>query len=976
VFRADTPLMNVKTLPPEANVAAPGDKGSGRRRPKQTKLSEEAKQMIVELKEDGKGKTGSRGYEVLDCIGKGKFSVVYKAEQNGKLYALKKVQIFEMMSIRAREKCLKEIRLIQSMSHPNIVKYIDSFIADNELIIVLAWAEGGDLKNLIRRVRKANKVFSERQIWNYAAQLAAGLKHMHEKRVMHRDLKPANIMLTRDNRINIGDLGLSRFFTSQTLEAFSKVGTPLYMSPEVLEGGGYGFSADVWSLGCILYELCMLKSPFKPEKGVNLYALFRKIKSGVYDPIPENERYSFNLRNMIHSLMQLNPADRLSVPEIFQIAVRNLKICTNLKRQKSKAKLLERQQSQPQQAQPSQPQSPPVSSDRTGDRDTRSESKAKSAAREVVHEGPSATSKTKSGTPADARPEESANTKGGVRPTAPVVPERPERPSAPSRTTRTDERSPEGSGVSRTPGSDKVVGGSKHSETLTAFKLPATSPPSPSPSPTPKPQPASQLQSRGGKTRSADHVHRRALMRAAAATDGGRAEGKSQPASAKRTLTPGRRVSMPPSSGAARGGFEGGTGFLLEPLSMMERIMDLLSMLDYETNFLQNHLHRRWNPDGNDGEHDANGHRSQSASIPENPDFARLDRTFFAIEDVGIHHRGCLMKAGSISQYKLRYMRGLVSWLVWMVRSANGEHAEKQWMDYTLRAEGDGEVVAEIKKLFGQLGIQASLEGLRKGYGPSVCMCLLELAEMACERSKITPPRGTKGTQPVYPTPVPPEEEGPDSDEEEPLIIFDRSDMHMGTGGVDLDSVIRNERMEEGVRKEFTKMWKREYESLKSAGRLRITRTIDNSEWSYRMNALERHASVLQEASSCRPGLESVGSRTKADLAKISKFESIIQTMHITDELKGLRSQNEKLIGEYDNHQQEVEVLTSHLADLDAKLEANKAMTTGENDRLQDTSNLDRVKEALAMLRREAKDMELRVRVLKLQLERRQLEQR
>lgn len=300
--------------------------------------------MIVELKEDGKHKTGASAYTIKECIGKGKFSVVYKAEQAGKQYALKKVQIFDMMSIRAREKCLKEIRLLQSMQHPNIVRYIDSFILQNELIIVLEWAEGGDLKNLIRRVRKANKIFSERQIWNYAAQMTAGLQHMHEKRVMHRDLKPANIMLTKDNRINIGDLGLSRFFTSQTFEAFSKVGTPLYMSPEVLQGDGYNFSADVWSLGCILYELCMLRSPFKPEKGVNLYALFRRIKTGKFAPIPEGGRYSAELRNLVYSLMQLDPEVRPSIDDILRVSLANLERANQRKRKRVQEQRKQKQQ--------------------------------------------------------------------------------------------------------------------------------------------------------------------------------------------------------------------------------------------------------------------------------------------------------------------------------------------------------------------------------------------------------------------------------------------------------------------------------------------------------------------------------------------------------------------------------------------------------------------------------------------------------
>lgn len=100
-------------------------------------------------------------------------------------------QIFDMMDARSREKCLKEIRLLQSLNHPNIVRYIDSYIDNNELIIVLEFAEGGDLKGLIKRVKQANRVFEEAMIWNYAEQITAGLHHMHAKRIMHRDLKPA-----------------------------------------------------------------------------------------------------------------------------------------------------------------------------------------------------------------------------------------------------------------------------------------------------------------------------------------------------------------------------------------------------------------------------------------------------------------------------------------------------------------------------------------------------------------------------------------------------------------------------------------------------------------------------------------------------------------------------------------------------------------------------------------------------------------
>lgn len=88
---------------------------------------------------------------------------------------------------------------------------------------------------------------------------------------MHRDLKPANIFIGGDGTLKVGDLGLGRIFSSETIEAYSKVGTPLYMSPEVfwfnkeelLHGEGYDMKSDIWSLGCIVYEMAEFKSPFK-----------------------------------------------------------------------------------------------------------------------------------------------------------------------------------------------------------------------------------------------------------------------------------------------------------------------------------------------------------------------------------------------------------------------------------------------------------------------------------------------------------------------------------------------------------------------------------------------------------------------------------------------------------------------------------------------------------------------------------------
>lgn len=203
---------------------------------------------------------------------------------------------------------------MQSVSHPNIVQYLDAFIANNELYIAFEWAEAGDLKRQIRKANEKGVRFDERTIWRYFAQLCAAIRHMHQARIMHRDLKPANIFLTLQGVVKVGDLGLGRHLSEDTMEAHSKVGTPLYMSPEVLRGEGYDWKSDVWSLGCILYELAMLRSPFKSE-GLNLYGLFQKISKGDYEAIPPV--YSDHLRRLVTRMISLTASDRPSMEEVW-----------------------------------------------------------------------------------------------------------------------------------------------------------------------------------------------------------------------------------------------------------------------------------------------------------------------------------------------------------------------------------------------------------------------------------------------------------------------------------------------------------------------------------------------------------------------------------------------------------------------------------------------------------------------------------
>lgn len=128
---------------------------------------------------------------------------------------------------------------MQSVNHENIIQYLDAFLDGNELCIVFEWAEAGDLKRQIRKAREKDIPFHERIVWKYFSQLCDAVEYMHDKRIMHRDIKPANIFLTLQGVVKVGDLGLGRYLSEDTVQAHSKVGTPLYMAPEVLKGTGY-----------------------------------------------------------------------------------------------------------------------------------------------------------------------------------------------------------------------------------------------------------------------------------------------------------------------------------------------------------------------------------------------------------------------------------------------------------------------------------------------------------------------------------------------------------------------------------------------------------------------------------------------------------------------------------------------------------------------------------------------------------------
>ena len=232
--------------------------------------------------------------------------------------ALKIIKIYDIKDKNLVEKCLQEVNLLKRVNHPNIIKYLDSFIYQNELYIAVEWADKGDVKRLIKKYKQEGDEIDERKVIEYTREIAAGLNHMHEQRVIHRDLKPANILITSDGIFKLGDLGLGRIMNTETIKTFSKVGTPLYMAPEVINNSnGYDFKCDNWSLGCVIYELITLRSPFQTSEKLSLIELFKKINSGLYPKI-DNNKYKVAAK-ISEALLKVNPEERMELPQVLKI---------------------------------------------------------------------------------------------------------------------------------------------------------------------------------------------------------------------------------------------------------------------------------------------------------------------------------------------------------------------------------------------------------------------------------------------------------------------------------------------------------------------------------------------------------------------------------------------------------------------------------------------------------------------------------
>jgi NIMA (never in mitosis gene a)-related kinase len=175
-------------------------------------------------------------------------------KSDNKIYAMKRVKISKM-SRKEISDTLNEVRFLASIRHPSIVAFYEAFIDNNdtELCLIMEYCGCGDLSQKIERYKKKRQYISEPRIWGYIIQLLLSLQELHSHGICHRDLKAANTFLAEDGSVKVGDMNVSKQLRQGQLK--TQIGTPYYMAPEIWNNQPYNEKCDIWSLGCMLYEV-------------------------------------------------------------------------------------------------------------------------------------------------------------------------------------------------------------------------------------------------------------------------------------------------------------------------------------------------------------------------------------------------------------------------------------------------------------------------------------------------------------------------------------------------------------------------------------------------------------------------------------------------------------------------------------------------------------------------------------------------
>jgi len=260
-------------------------------------------------------------YRVNKEIGKGASGIALLLESSSSINerCVAKIMNLHSMTPKERQHVKNEIDCLGQCNHVNIIRHIETYADESNLVLLADYADGGDLALEIRARQKKNASFNSTDVACIFVQICLALDHIHQKGILHRDVKPANIFFTRRGMVKIGDFGFSKHYDETVSNQVGQTlcGTPYYLAPEMWLGERYSKKADMWSAGIVLFEMMTLTRPFKSD---TMTGLSSTIRAGAFPPIPAGT-FDDDLIKACHMLLAVDPAARPEIREVLKSKV-------------------------------------------------------------------------------------------------------------------------------------------------------------------------------------------------------------------------------------------------------------------------------------------------------------------------------------------------------------------------------------------------------------------------------------------------------------------------------------------------------------------------------------------------------------------------------------------------------------------------------------------------------------------------------
>ena len=251
-------------------------------------------------------------FELTQCISQKDNCSTYivKNKKNNQIYILKSFLLYRLTS-EEKKTIITRIKICSSLNHKNIISFKETFLDHqlNTLNLIMEFAEGGDLSTKINKLKSTKKYFTEKFIWKTLIQILIAINYLHKKGIIHHDLTSSDIYF-KSEIIKIGKLVTCNYIKKIAI-SINQIKYSFYTAPEILEKKSYDFKCDIWSIGCIIYEMASLDLPFKGDK---IKILYNNIKKGKRPKIPK--KYSIELQSVINNILIIDPTKRPSAEEL------------------------------------------------------------------------------------------------------------------------------------------------------------------------------------------------------------------------------------------------------------------------------------------------------------------------------------------------------------------------------------------------------------------------------------------------------------------------------------------------------------------------------------------------------------------------------------------------------------------------------------------------------------------------------------